>query len=102
MLIQNYRKKVIGQIHTKNQIYSLLQLKADKNSSYTIDDINNLFFNKTQIDDKLNLKSNWTDILTKDQIFALNLLKADKNNTYTITEVNNALNLKSNLDRYHI
>ena len=72
MLMQNYRKKSDWtEIHTKNQIHSLLQLKADKNSSYTIDDINNLFFNKTQIDDKLNLKSNWTDINKKSDIYII-------------------------------
>ena len=43
-------------------MYTLLQLKSDKNSSYTIDDINNLFFIKTQIDEKLNYKANWTDV----------------------------------------
>ena len=32
------------EILTTNQIYTLLQLKSDKNSSYTIEDINNLFF----------------------------------------------------------
>ena len=32
------------EIHTKNQLYSLLQLKADKNGSYTIEDLTNLFF----------------------------------------------------------
>ena len=56
------------EILTKNQIYTLLQLKSDKNNSYTIEDINNLFFNKTQIDDKLNLKANWTDVNKKPTI----------------------------------
>ena len=31
------------EILTKNQIYTLLQLKADKNNSYTIEDVNTLF-----------------------------------------------------------
>ena len=83
MLMQNYRKKSDWtEIHTKNQIYSLLQLKSDKNNRYTIEDVNNLFLNKTQIDDKLNLKSNWTDILTKNQIYTLLNLKANQETTY--------------------
>ena len=73
-------------------------MKSDKNSSYTIEDINNLFFfNKTQIDEKLNYKANWTDVYTHNQINTLMQLKSDKNNSYTITEVDERLILKSNI-----
>ena len=66
---------------------NFLNLKSDKETTYL----------KSDVDEKLNLKANWTDILTTSQIYTLLQLKSNQATTYTIIQVDEKLNLKSNI-----
>ena len=85
--IEEIAQEVIGEdYYDKTEVDDLLDLKADKATTYT----------KTEVDNALNLKADKSDTYTKTQTDNLLNDKADKATTYTKTQVDNALALKAN------
>ena len=85
--IEEIAQEVIGEdYYDKTEVDNLLDLKADKATTYT----------KTEVDNDLNLKADKSDTYTKTQTDNLLNDKADKATTYTKTQVDSALALKAN------
>ena len=86
--VEEITQQVIGDdYYDKTEVDDLLDDKSDKSDTYT----------KSQVDTALNLKADKSTTYTKTQVDSALALKADAATTYTKTQVDNALALKANI-----
>lgn len=81
-----------GGLTSETQIYNLTEQVEEITQQVIGDD----YYNKTEVDDFLDLKADKVTTYTKTQVDSALALKADKSDTYTKTQVDNALALKAN------
>lgn len=85
--IEEITEEVIGEdYYDKTEVDDLLDLKADKSNTYT----------KTEVDNALNLKADKSTTYTKSQIDSALALKADASSVYTKGQTDTLLNAKAN------
>ena len=85
--IEEITAEVIGDdYYDKTEVDDLLDLKADKSNTYT----------KTEVDNALNLKADKSTTYTKSQVDSALALKADASSVYTKGQTDTLLNAKAN------
>ena len=85
--IEEITQEVIGEdYYDKTEVDDLLDLKADKSTTYT----------KTEVDNALNLKADKSTTYTKSQVDSALALKADASSVYTKGQTDTLLNAKAN------
>ena len=85
--IEEITAEVIGEdYYDKTEVDDLLDLKADKSNTYT----------KTEVDNALNLKADKSTTYTKSQVDSALALKADASSVYTKGQTDTLLNAKAN------
>ena len=85
--IEEITEEVIGEdYYDKTEVDDLLDLKADKSNTYT----------KTEVDNALNLKADKSTTYTKSQVDSALALKADASSVYTKGQTDTLLNAKAN------
>ena len=85
--IEEITEEVIGEdYYDKTEVDDLLDLKADKSNTYT----------KTEVDNALNLKADKSTTYTKSQVDSALALKVDASSVYTKGQTDTLLNAKAN------